>query len=99
MSYLMTNQSYGRRLTGGGRRKHCVGSGETTTQGAVGVRSKSWIALDTAVAQSCLEVVDESTTRHPYLWNTLRPRDRPLPRWDGIELFAGEPDAALSSGR
>ena len=38
-------------------------------QDAAEVRSKSRIALDTPVAQSCLEVVDGWTTRHPYLRN------------------------------
>ena len=47
-------------------------------QDTAGVRSKSWIALDTPVVQSCLEVVDGGTTRHPYLWNMCGTRGRKM---------------------
>jgi len=76
ISYLMTNWSCGRRLTGGGGRKHCGGSGrnDRTAKLQWEVGSKPWIALTKLQPYRSRSGEKGHKLKRSYLCNTPRPR-------------------------
>ena len=77
MSYLTTNLSRRERLTGGGRRGHCVGRDEGPDgQGAIECRVETVDGLQRTCGPIVFGDRDRRTTRHRDLeraWTTRRP--------------------------